>query len=880
MSTLLNTDPSKVTASTGSNPGYAIDQTGVTIWYSTSTPAQWVKYDFTTGTLVTSTLFKPIDGYRIKDFKIQGSNNDADWTDLLSTQHPDSLTEISYNLSSTGSYRYYRFYISTKWGTGNVATTKWGLFVDAVNVTVSPSVLTSIITIQSPSIVIPVTVFPTLLTSTITLQSPMVGNLVTVYPTVLTSTISIQTPSYLISSTVLPSLLTSTISIQNPTFPGLLLLKNAVKIISYNPLVIIMNQSPLRIAKIDTTDPDNLISSVYEYSGVSTPTDVVYDSLLNKIYVSCANGRILEIDSLNFNNYTVYNTGISLNLIKIGNLNGQGLIHAASTYSLGEVVLMDDSTSSVVSCDLRWSSLVKQALGCIINTVNGKILNTDLRWSQQVNTKLGCDIRFNNVDLTEPYNAISRADFVVYINGVQCTDVKLDSIVIRHNDDEQSSASFVLARHHDNLDYTLDNVYSQITNNNEVKIFINGVQEFPKDGSLVGYISQIDAKSEEETVTITAYSADPAIDERSLVTLSLPSLNENLSIHHVIINNPIIDNPYVAVDEINPKIEKGIFVQGGTDEKQNISRWSPLLNTATTAESVQSGEFIPKQSWTYFWFAKATNFITGVNWATLRYLGTSPTSLNGDTWNVTGLSYKYQRQFDSDKTLLGTGIVYANDFKYVYTKDCQEIYDLLKPHGSISYNGTTIVNYENKPSVYSIMLAKLGFTVGSAPYKSVSCKSGRLVTSEKWEDNPDGLYAVKDESYDYRQYALDFATLEYQKLCNINGTVTPKTSGDIDMVIDGYQFYNIQLLKRINIDNTTKANIYNNQNGFPVSVKGIEINSSTMKVSLHCDNQWSRTEMKEIEASYPNEDDDKYLFPEVRQRLYTKFDPKKQGTIE
>ena len=224
--------------------------------------------------------------------------------------------------------------------------------------------------------------------------------------------------------------------------------------------------------------------------------------------------------------------------------------------------------------------------------------------------------------------------------------------------------------------------------------------------------------------------------------------------------------------------------------------------------------------------------------------------------------------------------MYNYDFKYVYTTDAQAMYNALKPHGSISYNGTTIENYRNQPSVYQIMQNNIGYQFGSAPFKKVSCKAGILRVKNEWVDRPDGLYNHRDESYDYRQFAQIVGALELQKIQNINGDILPKTSADIEVFIDGYYYYNLTLLKRINIDNTVTSNIYKDNNGFPISVKSIEINSGTMKVTMHCDNQWSKTEMLEIEAEYPAEDDPNFLFPETDSLLYTKFDPRTLKVVQ
>lgn len=172
------------------------------------------------------------------------------------------------------------------------------------------------------------------------------------------------------------------------------------------------------------------------------------------------------------------------------------------------------------------------------------------------------------------------------------------------------------------------------------------------------------------------------------------------------------------------------------------------------------------------------------------------------------------------------------------------------------------------------------YTIGSAPFKDVSIRNGMKVTKPRLEDEGDGLYSVKGESYDYRKYCKLVADLEYEKLKNINGDVLPETSCDLSMTIDAYLYYKISLLTRINIDNTTSANIYNGGNGFPVSVKSITITSSNRKVSLNADNLKSTPELEVINSSYPDENDSEFYTPETSTLVAVKSDMRTRLAVE
>lgn len=119
-----------------------------------------------------------------------------------------------------------------------------------------------------------------------------------------------------------------------------------------------------------------------------------------------------------------------------------------------------------------------------------------------------------------------------------------------------------------------------------------------------------------------------------------------------------------------------------------------------------------------------------------------------------------------------------------------------------------------------------------------------------------------------------------KKLLNINGDILPQTSCQINTTIDALFYYDLNILTRVNIDNTTKQDIYKNNNGFPVSIKSISINSDTMQVNLNCDNLKSNEELDEIDGRFPDEDDEKYNTPGFSIKVHTKFDLASRETVE
>jgi hypothetical protein len=59
-----------------------------------------------------------VNGYGgIKDYKLQGSNDNSNWTDLMSSTHANNEDVAEHTFSNNTGYRYYRFYVSSSYMT-------------------------------------------------------------------------------------------------------------------------------------------------------------------------------------------------------------------------------------------------------------------------------------------------------------------------------------------------------------------------------------------------------------------------------------------------------------------------------------------------------------------------------------------------------------------------------------------------------------------------------------------------------------------------------------------------------------------------------------------------------------------------------------------
>lgn len=599
-----------------------------------------------------------------------------------------------------------------------------------------------------------------------------------------------------------------------------------------NHVYYITETSPAKLVDLDISDPTDPIQTVYTFIGYNNAKAFALNTTNNYFYIAVDDGKVLKAEFANPNNFSEIDTSETDDFVNLSVLSDFFKTYISTTNSTGELVVIDEATLSLINTDFRYLTQEEYIVNTQFDYIYGQKINTDFRYLSQQEYIVNTDFRYNEYTPTEAaQNVLARTDFHVYINSVEATDVQLSSINIYHAVDEKSRASFILARKHDDLDRRLDGSSSQITNNNNVQIYIDNHLEFS------GQIVDLETNSDNQTVQVTAH-ADEKEDERKTITLSMTTLNEDLSPYDVLVHNPKIYKPVIDEDDENPEYYKGIRVDLGQRITQNISRYISYTNYAS---SVREGTFQPKQNRNYFWFARLENPTTGLEMATSRYIGTSPAPIVGDTWYIHSLTYRYQIEYEDD----------VEDFGY--------------------------------------------YEVGEAPFKEISVRNGQLITKDRYVDYNDGLYRKKDESYNYvgkmqysggsyttviKGYAQTVADLEYEKLKNINGDILPKTNANIELMIDGYYFYNPSLLTRINIDNTTQSGIYKNNNGFPIAVKAINISSLSMRVTLICDNEKSLKELEEIEAEEPDQNSDEYIVAEEFVRQFTKFDPNRYETVQ
>jgi len=94
------------------------DNVSATFVGDTGALPHWFKIDLGAGIKkVGSKLRIQPDSFTyMKDFKLEGSNNDSDWTELLSTEAAETESWQEFNLSYAIAYRYYKLTVTTVYG--------------------------------------------------------------------------------------------------------------------------------------------------------------------------------------------------------------------------------------------------------------------------------------------------------------------------------------------------------------------------------------------------------------------------------------------------------------------------------------------------------------------------------------------------------------------------------------------------------------------------------------------------------------------------------------------------------------------------------------------------------------------------------------------
>lgn len=102
----------------------AFDANNSTEWWSDTASNEWVQYQFTSAKVINKVTVLPKEdagGPRVKNFKVQASNDGVTFTDLYTGICANTLTAQTFTFTNNTAYTYYRFFVVDSYGVNNIA---------------------------------------------------------------------------------------------------------------------------------------------------------------------------------------------------------------------------------------------------------------------------------------------------------------------------------------------------------------------------------------------------------------------------------------------------------------------------------------------------------------------------------------------------------------------------------------------------------------------------------------------------------------------------------------------------------------------------------------------------------------------------------------
>lgn len=589
-------------------------------------------------------------------------------------------------------------------------------------------------------------------------------------------------------------------------------LKEATRMVrSGNFLYLVTDQSPSLLWKVDITSTPTGISYALT---LNHATDIHLDTTFNKLYISCENGKIIEIPTSDLTNQTIIDTSDTDELTNITKYDAYEKIYTSTDHATGELIKLDNSIIYKFNTDIRTRLYKQSVFSMFIHTRFGSYFNGDFRTRKAYDEIMVSDLRWRLSSQTY----IKQEDWHVYINSIEITDVDLTSINVNIPMDEYSTCSFRIGRKCD----------SYFPINQSISVKIKTTEIFT--GTVSGIKSTL--TGEDLTISGRASSRNTSVNPNQ-TDLHITSTTEARDIYHIVDFSVEYSSPTIDPTDTKEIQYKGVKVHLGMAEYERIANVpisvsaynlatgrarniytyevklfdesnptsNPLPEVKTISSKASDDDIIDFGA-EYFYFGSFTDIISGANYSNV-YLGTSLSVTNGWTVKFTDL-------------------------------------------------------YRIEQVVYPNVSIDLGYyTLGTAPYLDISTSySGMFIPRRKYEDKMDGIYTYFAPGYDYTEYVKKIAEREYRKLKNINGeiAVEDEFNATVSLTLDAYFYYALTLNSKINITNTTSSNLFVNQNGFPISIKTISLSSGSMLCTLSCDNNQSEAEQEAIDEEYGDED--------------------------
>lgn len=562
-----------------------------------------------------------------------------------------------------------------------------------------------------------------------------------------------------------------------------------------------------------------------------------------------------------------------------------GIIYTGIESSPGILIQLSLDTVKVISTN--FVTRIQRVLACLTSLFcvkqTNQMLNTDIRAKKQELVNLQTDFRSTLV----PYdNIIPKAlsNIVVYKDGIELEDVDYTTLQISFAlNKTPSSASFIVARRHDNYDYMIDGTESIISNENKIEIY-DGIKKI-----FTGYIETINALSDTDTVQVVAYDVRYKINKISMELEYGGKYNDDTQALTEISTKTALETLFSFISEyINgyDEIEFGFIPEYNKDYNDCGTLIDTLVNNSANINwFVDENEYIRFQKIGEGQIKELA--LSGLS--TQRHVYDvilSNVTLNRRTDNyVSSYDVKLGKQFiktyyrsfpffasSTQQLIFQYPRDVAKDFtwfgfqqwnKYMKTSSYNLLYLYRMSHVSDPWIGASFVG-QNIEALYGTGLPNTPgagvvkpffiyqwaienneteletITVGSGePKKTLYLTNyDKKVSNEYWLAEQVSnvleweawLYVVRDLNYDYTEFARDYANFELSQ----NNKLF--TEASVTLLLDSFEYYGISFKDLINLTNTISTDIYKNNNGFPLNISDIRIDCSNRVVTLNLTN--------------------------------------------
>ena len=193
--------------------------------------------------------------------------------------------------------------------------------------------------------------------------------------------------------------------------------------------------------------------------------------------------------------------------------------------------------------------------------------------------------------------------------------------------------------------------------------------------------------------------------------------------------------------------------------------------------------------------------------------------------------FRFQKIGTEEWKYVGQRVTITNNFSAgTWVLESKITIQYLSEDTSIDLGDITVGAGEPKKTIYMTNYGKKSSNIRWEEKSKEDIESIGYTVLDYYAESTMYLVKIQDESHDTTSFAQDAAEF---MLSQVNILTTQAT---VTLLLDAYNYYNIGLDNRINLNNTLESNIYNNNNGFPLNIDSITISCTNRIVTLNLTN--------------------------------------------